>query len=66
MAEKAEKKPRRRPRQKRTYIHRPNAICVTVHSQDGSAIPNSVRNEIAESVTDIALAHGLLINLADT
>jgi hypothetical protein len=64
MAEKAEK--RRRPRQKRTYIHRPNALCVTVHSQDGSPIPNGVRNEIAEAVTNIALAHGLLINLADT
>jgi hypothetical protein len=62
----SEAKRKRPARPKRTYIHRPNAICVTVHSQDGSPVPRSVLNEVAEAVTDVALRNGLLINLADS
>lgn len=60
-----EVKKSRKP-QKRTYVHRPNAVCITVHSPDGSPVPRSVLNEAADAVTQIALANGLLINLADT
>jgi hypothetical protein len=49
-----------------SYIHRPNAVCITIHSQDGSPVPRSVLNEAADSVTQIALRNGLLINLAET
>lgn len=58
------KKSGRKP-QKRGYIHRPNAVCITIHSQDGSPVPRSVLNEAAESVTQIALDNHLLINLAE-
>lgn len=59
-------KPRRKKAPKRTYTHKRNAVCITIHSQDGSAVPRSVLNEAAESVTQIALKNGLLINLAET
>lgn len=60
------KKGKRRRPQRRTYINRPNAVCITIHSQDGSPVPKSVLNEAAEAVTDVALRNGLLINLADS
>lgn len=55
------KKPR-----KRTYIQRPNAVCITIHSQDGSPVPRRVLDEAAHRVTNLALENGLLINLAET
>lgn len=66
MAEKTKQRKRGNGRPRRTYINRPNAVCITIHSQDGSAVPRGVLNEAAEAVTDIALRNGLLINLADT
>jgi hypothetical protein len=56
----------RRKKPKRTYIHRRNAVCITIHSPDGSQVPRSVLNEAADAVTQIALKNGLLINLAET
>lgn len=66
MAEKQRSRSKRGRPPVRRYIHRPNAVCITIHSQDGSPVPKSVLNEAAEAVTNIALANGLLINLADT
>lgn len=60
-----ERKPRKRTN-KRTYVARPNAIHVTLYSQDGSPVPKSVLNEAAESITDIAFKNNLLIGLAET
>lgn len=51
---------------KRPYVHRTNAVHITIYSQDGSPVPKVVLEEAAQSVTDIALKHGLLIALADT
>jgi hypothetical protein len=51
---------------KRTYIPRPNAVHVTVYSPDGRPVPKSVLNQAAEAVTDVALANGLLVGLAET
>lgn len=56
------KKPRKRP----TYIPRPNAVCITIHSQDGAPVPRRILDEAARRVTDLALENGLLINLAET
>jgi hypothetical protein len=61
-----QQKSRRKRPQKRTYIHRPNAVCITIHSQDGSPVPKAVLNEAANAVTQIALHNRLLINLAET
>jgi hypothetical protein len=66
MSDQATKKRNRKRPPRRTYINRPNAVCITVHSQDGSPVPRSVLNEATSAVTNIALEHGLLINLADT
>lgn len=65
MSEVAVNKTRKRTRPKKTYIHRPNAVCITIHSQDGSAVPRSVLDEAADAVTEIALRNRLLINLAE-
>jgi hypothetical protein len=59
------KKPRRKP-QRRTYVPRPNAVHITIYSQDGRPVPKSVLNEAAQSVTNIALENNLLIGLAET
>lgn len=55
----------KRGKPRRTYVHRPNAVCITVHSMDGSPVPRSVLNEAAEAVTDIAIKNNCLINLAE-
>ncbi len=61
----ADRKPRKRTT-KRTYISRPNAVHITIYSQDGSPVPKSVLNEAAELVTEVALRNNLLIGLAET
>lgn len=60
----AEQKARKKA-PKRTYIHRPNSVCVTIYSPDGKPVPRSVLNEAAQSVTEIAFKHNLLIGLAE-
>lgn len=60
-----QKKNRKRTAKPRTYIHKPNAVCITIHSTDGSAVPRAVLDEAANAVTAIALNNGLLINLAE-
>lgn len=67
-AEEKTRKPsrQRKPRPKRTYVHRPNALCITIYSQDGQPVPRAVLDEAAEAVTEIALKHRLLIGLADS
>lgn len=61
-----QKKQRSRGRAKRTYVHRPNAVCITIHSQDGSAVPRAILNEATEAIVEFARFHNLLINVADT
>jgi hypothetical protein len=55
---------RRKPRQKQTYAHHKNAVCVTVYNPGGETIPVAVRDEIENSVMNAALKNGLLINIA--
>jgi hypothetical protein len=62
----AKKTRAKRPRQQpKTYIHRPGAVCITIHSQDGSPVPRSVLNEASDAVWEVAQKNNLLINLAD-
>jgi len=60
------KKNEKRRQTKRTYVHRPNAVCITIHSQDGSPVPRSVLSEASDAVWEIAQKYNLLINLADS
>lgn len=55
----------RRRRPKPNYLQRQNAVCITVHSQDGSKVPRSVLDEAADAVLTVAREHKLLINLAE-
>lgn len=58
----------RKPRKKtprRTYVHRTNAVCVTIYSQDGRPVPRSVLDEATQSILDIAIKNNLLISLAE-
>lgn len=59
-------KPRNKGRVKRTYVHRPNAIHITLYSPHGDPVPRAILNEATQAVTDIALANNLLVGLADT
>lgn len=60
-----QKKARKRGKPKRTYVHRPNAVCITIHSMDGSQVPREVLEAAADSIMDIAMQHNCLINLAE-
>lgn len=60
-----QKKPRKRGKPKRTYVHRSNAVCITIYSIDGSQVPREVLDAAANSITEIALHHNCLINLAE-
>lgn len=50
---------------KRTYVHKPGAVCITIHSQDGSPVPKAVLDDAADAVWHIARENSLLINLAE-
>lgn len=65
MSDTPKKSRNKRSKPRRTYVHRPNAVCVTIHSMDGSPVPKSVLNEAADSITDVAMRNGCLINLAE-
>ncbi len=64
MTEAKKTRAKRKP-QPKTYVHRPNAVCITIHSQDGSPVSRSVLDEAADAVWEVARANNLLINLAD-
>jgi DNA-binding winged helix-turn-helix (wHTH) protein len=55
---------RRSPR--RGYQARTNAVHVTVHTQDGSKLPQPARREAIAAMTRVAQEHGLLVNVAET
>ena len=58
---------KKRPRaKKRTYVHRPNAMCFTVYSQDGSPVPRHVLDEVNDSIIEIARHYNLLVGIADS
>lgn len=57
------KKRSRKPR--RTYVHRSNALCITLHSPDGSSVPKQVFEEAVEAVSNIAVQNRLVVNLAE-
>lgn len=61
-----QKKARKKQQPRRTYVHRSNAMHITIYSQNGAPVPRKVLEEAAESVTNIALKHQLLIGLAET
>lgn len=61
MSESSKKK---RNRSKQTYIHRTNAVCITLYDLQGKTVPAEVRHQAEQAVTDIALANGLVINIA--
>lgn len=58
------KQPRKRNKP-RKYVHKPNAVCVTIHSVDGSPVPRAVLNAAADSITQIATDYNCLVNLAE-
>lgn len=67
MAEAKQRKPQKgRPKQRRTYVNRANAVHVTVYSPDGKPVPKAVLNEAADAVTEVALRNRLLVGLADS
>lgn len=61
MSEKRQRQPRNRGYQART-----NAVHVTVHTQDGSKLPNVARRQAIDAMTRVAQEHGLLVNVAET
>lgn len=58
-------KQKSRKKQKKVYVHRPNSVCVTLHSPDGRPVPREVLDEAASSIEHIAIKHNLLINVAE-
>lgn len=48
------------------YQHVANAMCVTIHSLDGSALTPEVRDEIDRVITDIARRYKYVVNVTNT
>ena len=65
MAEQQSKGNRQR-RRREGYLHRSPAVCVVAHDPSGKDLPDHVAAQIVNSVTAIALDHGLLINFTRT
>jgi hypothetical protein len=55
---------KKRVRKAQTYSHKKNAVSVTVYSPTGDTIPAEARDEIENSVWEVASKHRLLINIA--
>ena len=51
---------------KKTYVHRSNAVHLTLYSPYGDPVPNGVLNEATEVLTKFALDNELLIGIART
>lgn len=51
---------------KSTYVHRNNALHVTVYQPQGESVPNKIFDEIENAILKIALENNLLIGRATT
>lgn len=56
---------KRKPR-RRGYIAKSPAVCVVVHNPSGAPMSDAVAARIINSVTEIALEEGCLINFTRT
>lgn len=57
---------RRRPKRSNGYVHRSPAVCVVVYDLSGRPIPDTDATEIVNSIFDVAMAKGYVINFART
>jgi hypothetical protein len=58
---------RSRPKKRSNgYIHRSPAVCVTVYDLSGRPMPDSDATEIVNSVFEIAMEKGYVINFTRT
>lgn len=60
------RKRQRKPRKKGGYVPRSNAVHITVYDPAGKPLKPELADQIAESVTQVALDNKLLIGLART
>lgn len=56
----------RRKRQKRGYVQRSNAVCVTVYDLTGRAIPERLVDEITQSIHAVAFNQGYVMDITRT
>lgn len=58
---------KRRPKQRsNSYVHRSPAVCVVVYDLSGRPMPDSDATEIVNSIFDVALDKGYVINFTRT
>lgn len=57
------KRPRRRTE---GYIHKSPAVCIVVHDPTGKPMPNAMATEIINTVSELAMKNGYLINFTRT
>jgi len=48
------------------YAHKSPAVCIVAYDMNGRPMPDSHATEIVNTVTEIALRHGYLINFTRT
>lgn len=58
---------RRRPKQRsNNYVHRSPAVCVVVYDLGGRPMPDADATEIVNSIFDVAMEKGYVINFTRT
>jgi len=64
---KTDGRPKRKNRNRKSgYVHRNNALHVTIYHPQGENVPGPIFDEIEKAILDIALKNNLLIGRATT
>lgn len=45
------------------YKHRSPAVCVVAYNAEGRPVPDSLANEMADAVSEIAVREGLVVSV---
>lgn len=61
----SEQKKSRPKRKSRKYVHKTNAVCITLHSVDGSTVPRPVLDAAIQRVEELAQDYNCLVNVAE-
>lgn len=56
-----------RPRRRREgYLHKSPAVCIVVHDPTGKPMPDKTATEILNTLNDVAMKNGYIINFTRT
>lgn len=59
-------KNKKQQQDRRTYKHYDNALCLTMHTLDGSELTPEAQSEAENAIWEVAQKYGYVINIANT